>query len=248
MGINNMPNWLSAVNSTLDEAEQPIAFFFRDDDGGWADRQLFELLDCFASCAIPIDLALIPQAITSCRNHLYDLVIAGNGLIGLHQHGCSHNNHQLQGRKCEFGDDRSYSQQWADIKAGKEILADYFGDLIDLIFTPPWNRCNQDTVNALLDLGFTSLSRDNTAKPLQCQTLKELPINIDWFKKHRGERLSSSELDAMIALAIAKSENPIGIMLHHEPMDSLEREMLYSLLDLLSSHPLANCRRMKDIF
>ena len=39
----------------------PVPVFFRDDDAGWDDTRLFELLDRFAACSLPVDLAVIPM-------------------------------------------------------------------------------------------------------------------------------------------------------------------------------------------
>jgi hypothetical protein len=237
--------WLDKIKWVLDQAEKPVRVFFRDDDVGWADNRLYELLDCCLQFEIPLDLAVIPKAINTGKKQLHDQVVASNGLIGIHQHGYSHNNHQLQGRKCEFGDDRSYRQQHADIKAGQDLLQDYFGDQVDSIFTPPWNRCNQDTVYALNDLGFTTLSRNHSGMPLNCQKLRELPVNIDWFKKSNGKRLSQVALGAMMAQVINSGET-VGLMLHHELMDQIEMDRLYGLFELLGPHPMVKCERMNN--
>lgn len=239
--------WRDEIIRALDQVEKPVRVFFRDDDAGWADNRLYELLDCCLQFEIPVDLAVIPKTINTREAHLYNRVVASKGLIGIHQHGYSHSNHQHQGRKCEFGDDRTYLQQHADIKIGQDLLLDYFGDQVDPIFTPPWNRCNQDTVNALNDLGFTTVSRDNTGIPLNYQKLRELPVNIDWFKKHHGIRLRNTELGLLIAQVIDCGET-VGIMLHHEMMDHNERDMLKGLLELFNSHPIVKCERMKDTF
>ncbi len=238
-----MATWLEEIIQTLDKAKKPVIFFFRDDDAGWADNRLFKLLDCFSRFEIPIDLAVIPQAIDHQVFHLYNRVLYGKGLIGIHQHGFIHSNHQLKGRKSEFGSERTYSQQYVDIKAGQDMLWDYFGEQVDPIFTPPWNRCNQDTVDALVNLGFTALSRDNTGELLNFHMLGELSINIDWFKKRKGIRFSKPELSQLITHIIAEGE-AVGIMLHHEIMDNSEREVLSELLTLLRSHPKVKCVRM----
>jgi len=238
--------WLDDLLLSLDQAVKPVSFFFRNDDAGWADSQLFELLDCFSSVEIPIDLAVIPLAIEDHNRSLYERVKYSKGLIRIHQHGYSHNNHQLQGRKCEFGSDRTGSQQQADIQAGQDLLLEYFEGQVDPIFTPPWNRCNQDTINALINLGFTTLSRDNTADHLHCHRLNELPINIDWFKKRNGTRLNRFELVQLIVQVINGGES-VGVMLHHEIMDHQEREVLSELLELLSSHPRVKCEHMNEI-
>lgn len=242
-----MSCWLDSTSQALDKAENPIQFFFRNDDAGWADQELLKLLDCFFSLEIPIDLAVIPREITTHKQHLYREFLENQGFIGLHQHGYSHQNHQVEGRQCEFGNNRTYQQQWIDLKVGQDTLNDYFPSRIDPIFTPPWNRCTQVTVDALSDLGFKALSRDNTAQALNCNGLNELPINIDWFKKHNGARLTPSELGEMMAMVISNNQEPVGIMLHHQIMDHDERNRLNQLLGLLNKHPMAHCKRMKDL-
>ncbi len=242
-----MSCWLDDINRALDNTENPIQFFFRNDDAGWADQELFHLLDCFFAAGLPIDLAVIPKAITSCKAaHLYHYISESRGLIGIHQHGYNHINHQMQGRKCEFGSDRSYAQQQSDIISGMDLLNDYFADCADPIFTPPWNRCSHETADILISLGFRILSRDNTAQQLGYRDLQELPINIDWFKKYKGTRLTPSELGTVIGSAI-KNDVPVGIMLHHKIMDENERNRLNQLLELLSRHSMAHCKRMIDL-
>jgi hypothetical protein len=51
----------------LDETAAPVTFFFRDDDAGWDDGRLFSLLDVFARRALPLDVAVIPRALSAER-------------------------------------------------------------------------------------------------------------------------------------------------------------------------------------
>ena len=238
-----MERWLEPLSKALDHSPSPVTFFFRDDDAGWGDAQLFELLDCFEAYALPIDLAVIPEAVRGRAEPLYDRVVGAEGLIGIHQHGLSHTNHQPEGRKCEFGDARSPNRQMADIRKGRALLEEHFGEQVDSIFTPPWNRCTQETIGVLTELGFAALSRDNTAAPLDAGLLREIPVTVDWFKKRRGQRLGRGEIGLLLARAVA-SGDPVGVMLHHEPMDSTERDALCALLSLLAIHTAADCVRM----
>ncbi len=57
-------SWLGPVVDALDRRTVPIEVFVRDDDAGWADAELFALLDVFAARGMPIDLAVIPDALT----------------------------------------------------------------------------------------------------------------------------------------------------------------------------------------
>ena len=100
-----MTDWLDPVRASLDGRNAPVAFFLRDDDGGWDDEALLALLDTVERRGMPIDLALIPDACGApLARRLRDRDSKG---VHLHQHGRAHVNHELGGRKCEFGPSRS---------------------------------------------------------------------------------------------------------------------------------------------
>jgi hypothetical protein len=231
----------------MDEASGPISFFFRNDEVGWEDARLFDLLDVFAQYEVPIDLAVIPKSISrETAARLHKLVAERSGYVSVHQHGFAHVNHEQTGRKCEFGDSRSLELQHADIAAGKELLSDLLGPITDPIFTPPWNRCTAFTAACLQNEGFTLLSRDLTAKQLDIADLMELPVSIDWFGHRKRVRLSPDEIAASLGAAVT-SQEPVGVMLHHALVDDEEREMIGELLKLLSSSSQVRCRLMREV-
>ena len=87
------PHWPHAVRTALDEAPAPVELFFRDDDAGWGDERLLELLDLFAALGLPVDLAVIPAALDA--GLAAELRARGIALaVGLHQHGYAHANHE----------------------------------------------------------------------------------------------------------------------------------------------------------
>jgi len=243
-----MSAWLDPVFQALDESEERIDFFFRDDDVGWADDELRALLACFQRYSLPIDLAAIPSVLTAeFAEEIRAAYFEAPALIGIHQHGFSHTNHEVAGRKCEFGLSRTYQEQYCDIQLGKMKLEAMLGDsALDPIFTPPWNRCTEATGKCLRELGFRVLSRDASAPPLAVSGLKELSISIDWFAKNHGKRLSFEAIGNLIASKV-KQTQPIGIMLHHELITEEERELLDDLLALLSTHRQAQCQLMAEI-
>jgi hypothetical protein len=245
--MSSVTAWLDPVGQALDESDTPINFFFRDDDVGWANDEFRALLDRFRGQSLPLDLAVIPSALTT---ELADEICAAHdktpALIGIHQHGFSHTNHEVLGRNCEFGISRGQLDQFRDIQLGKMKLEALLGSALDPIFTPPWNRCTEITGECLKALGFSVLSRDATAPSLALSGLKELPISIDWFGKKNGERLSFQSLGGLMATMV-KQKQHIGIMLHHELMNAHERELLGYLLVLLSTHRQANCKLMAQI-
>lgn len=239
--------WLDPLRKALDESDTGIDFFFRDDDVGWANDEFRPLLACFRRHSVPLDIAVIPSALTAkFAREIRVMHDGAPGLIGIHQHGFSHTNHEVLGRKCEFGPSRTKEEQYWDIQLGKMKLDAMFGFAFGPIFTPPWNRCTEITGECLRELGFSVLSRDATAPSLRLSALKELPISIDWFAKKNGERFSFQSFGTLIA-RIAKQRQSIGIMLHHELMSAAEREILGDLLVLLSAHRQARCRLMAEI-
>ncbi len=240
-------NWLDPLRKTLDEAPGSISFFFRDDDAGWEDARLFELLDVFADYNVPIDLAVIPKSIsqqtTTClRKRLEE----SPEHVSAHQHGYAHVNHEQTGRNCEFGDSRSSDLQHADIAAGKALLNDLLGPITESIFTPPWNRCTVSTATCLLSEGFTLLSRDITATQFNTPGLSELPVSVDWFGHRKKVRLTPDEIVESLSKA-ASSQAPVGVMLHHALVDDEERQRIGELLKLLSSHSQVSCWLMRDL-
>lgn len=243
----DLTNWLDPLRRNVDEAVGPISFFFRNDDVGWEDARLFDLLDVFAQYEVPIDLAVIPKSISRpAAARLRKLVTERPEHVSVHQHGFAHVNHEQTGRKCEFGDSRTSDLQHADIAAGKEMLNDLLGPITDSIFTPPWNRCTASTAACLQKEGFTLLSRDITAKQLDTPALTELPVSIDWFGQRKKVRLALDEIGASLSAAVS-SQAPVGVMLHHALVDDEEREMIGELLKVLSSRSQVHCRLMRDI-
>jgi hypothetical protein len=240
-------SWLTSLRETLDAASHPIVFFFRDDDVGWEETRLFELIQLFGEHNVPLDLAVIPKSIgnnTAARLRL--LVEIFPREIALHQHGYAHLNHEQNGRKSEFGDSRPAALQLADITSGRQLLADLFGPMVDPIFTPPWNRCTATTAACLRQAGFSCLSRDVTATEINTAALRELPIAVDWFKQRKGVRLKPDEIGDSLGAA-PRGGGPVGVMLHHAVMDQNEHKLLAELLRLVSSHANSRCVLMRDV-
>ena len=235
---------LRPLERALDEAHAPVTFFFRDDDGGWEDARLRALLDVFARRGVPLDLALIPDAVSAPLARDLARRMSERQPLGLHQHGRAHVNHEGSGRKCEFGPSRKAVDQYTDIESGKLRLAELFGARVDPIFTPPWNRCTQVTVVSLEALGFCALSRDRGAEELDVLGLCELPVSVDWCGR-AGSRPGLSELAERIA-RVSADPAPVGVMLHHAVMDNPSLSAVDALLALLVRHPNARCARMRD--
>ncbi len=230
-------SWLDPVRAALDASDSRCPVFFRDDDAGWDDARLTALLDVVAAKGVRIDVAVIPAALTaSLRASLLARTAAGS--IRLHQHGYAHVNHEPAGRKHEFGPSRdSYAQQ-SDIAHGQLALHEAFGEAVDKVFTPPWNRCTSDTGDVLVAQGFEVLSRDQTAPKLNRPDLVEVPVTIDWFGHTKGVRWTRPELGQRLAQGVVAGD-PVGVMLHHAVSDAADLAAIGDLVDLIAGHPAA---------
>ena len=244
-----MQTGLSVLLAALDVAVSPVTFFLRDDDAGWDDARLMTLLDCTTKHRVPIDLAVIPQATgTALAATLRARVDAAPTLIGLHQHGYAHLNHETTGRKCEFGSARDVASQRHDLLAGREQLDRYFGARLDAFFTPPWNRCDSATPALLAELGYVALSRDNTA-PSQ-QALPELTVHVDWCKQRRLGLAQGEASGHAIAVDLAQRISDgaaLGLMLHHAQMDESDLALFDTWLRRCARHPRAHWATMREL-
>lgn len=237
---------LDALAGALDAAAKPVDFFLRDDDAGWDDPRLFALLERTGRAGVPVDLAVIPQAATpALAASLTARKRAAPRLLGLHQHGLAHTNHESTQRKSEFGAARSVDAQLGDLLAGRERLHALFLDQIDPFFTPPWNRCSPATPALLAGLGFTALSRSRGAAPSQGQ-LPELPVDVDWCKHTRSGGEGVPRIAAELAQRVAAG-GPVGLMLHHAAMSDEDLALLDGVFTLTTRHARARWRPMREL-
>ena len=92
--MHGMTAWLDPLREALDESNTFIDFFFRDDDIGWATGEFRALLACFRRYSVPLDLAAIPNVLTSeladeiCTLHAQSPALLGvHRDAGWHRHG-----------------------------------------------------------------------------------------------------------------------------------------------------------------
>lgn len=248
-----MSRWLDPVRAALGDRARPLAVFFRNDDAGWDDARLFALLDRFEQASVPIDLAVIPRALgATAATELRARRDRAPERLGLHVHGLVHANHELGGRKSEFGAARGAVQQREDLEAAWRLLTAMLGeDALDRVFTPPWNRCNDGTLRVLRELGFTTISRDACAAAnasAAAAGLREIPIHVDWQRCLQRAGMGLEGLGRVIGDAIGDAaEGPLGVMLHHATMDEDERAAIGALLALLATQSGVTCSRIGAI-
>jgi Polysaccharide deacetylase len=224
--------------NTLEEAQvegRVINVFFRDDDVDKDEDNLRRLLDLFIAQQTPVNLEVIPGSLTDAAIRMLRQCPAS--LVELNQHGWRHVNHEREGRKCEFGASRSYEQQLEDIGKGRRRMNEAFGDGWSPVFTPPWNRCVEETFRALDQLGFAALSKSHDKHPATGYGFREISITFDLYR-WKGEPAMKSPESIAEGLAAQLNElDTIGIMLHHKVMDSTAFFLLERLIEMLRVYP-----------
>lgn len=234
------------LRKTLEGLTAPVEIFVRNDDVGWADDRLESLLDLFERHRRPIDLAVIPSALSEpAARRLCDRVRQASATIGLHQHGFDHSNHEQSGRKCEFGPSRAPDQQYDDIERGRWWLRQLLDVPIDPIFTPPWNRCTAATVVCMNELEIRVLSRDATADEMPI-ALTELPVTLDWQRAKAGTRVPFQRVLAELVRQLAEQRR-VGIMLHHATMTPEDHEHLHEVFSITSCYSYLLWKPMRAI-
>lgn len=232
--IHHPGQWLTTLRTFLDaKAAQGQAFhlFLRDDDVDEDDDSLKHLLDMVLARGVPMNLEIIPGRLTpACTSTLKNTLRADHALLSLDQHGWMHANHEREGRKCEFGPSRSFTQQLNDIAQGKAILESTFEGLFFPAFTPPWNRCTADTYQALEELGFQVLSKDRGKDRLTEYRFTEISTTLDLYT-WKGEARMKAPQEIVRELVAQLDTLPfVGLLLHHKVMTTEAFSVLEHLL------------------
>ncbi len=241
-------NSLSVLQQSLKNGLQarsgtgPIPIYFRADDIGVISQSFKDLLELFSRYQTPLCLAVVPAWLTSRRwAAMTTICDVSSALWCWHQHGWRHQNYQLSGKKCEFGSDRSVEAISTDILKGRSRLQTIMGPSFSPFFTPPWNRCSEQTLIQLHKTGFKAVSRDRIVGLYPSSPIIDLPVTVDLHT--RRERDGISCLLAMACdLESAVKNGTVGLMIHHQRMNSNSFALLEGLLELItrtsSFHPV----------
>ena len=148
-------NWLDTELNRWQQAGLIADFWWRDDDAVSPGKELEQLLDLSNRLELPVSLAVIPAALESrLAPRLADAT-----RISVLQHGYAHRNHARKGElKLEIGGTRPAPELLDDLAAGRDRLADCFGDQFIPVLVPPWNRIDADLLVSLPGIGIRGLS------------------------------------------------------------------------------------------
>lgn len=228
----------SGVLQEFADAGNRVDVFLRDDDVDTFEPGLLNLIHFLDTHRLPCNLAVIPGLLSSgAADYLRPLLAEESALVSLSQHGYRHINHEESGRKCEFGDSRTYEAQLADILTGREFFDEHFRGQLPDVFVPPWNRCSPNGLRAIKDAGFSIYSgwegRSIGASYVAAEMgLKTVSANVDIFEWGKNVRLKeAAEVDYEIRARIETGR--IGILLHHKLMEQKAFDLLAGLADQL---------------
>lgn len=210
--------------------------FFRADDIGIPSPRFQQLIECFQKHKLPLCLATVPSWLTKTRlREIRRLTGADSSQWCWHQHGRVHRNFEKTGKKQEFGPSRAKSDIYAGIAKGRERLEQLLETDFQPFFTPPWNRCSGDTLQALADLRFKAVSRSKGAQPKTVHSLPDYQVNVDLHtRKEAAPQLALENFLAELEQGIGSGL--CGIMIHHQRMNSSALELLDILLGLLKNN------------
>lgn len=211
-------------------AAKPVEVFFRADDIGKVDSVFIRMMELFDQYQVPLCLAVVPEWMTAEHWQAMARFSPNEDLWCWHQHGYAHENHEAVGKKNEFGESRSGDEIRRDLQAGKERLAALLGDTFYPVFTPPWNRCSRTTLGLLSELGFQAVSRSSGVQPKA--DLPDLCVNVDL---HTGKERDVQQATERLLLECQQGveKGRLGIMLHHQRMNSRAFSFLERLLQIL---------------
>lgn len=212
---------------------RPLRLFFRDDDVDDDEASLHRLLDLFLQAETPLNLGVIPGRLTDAAiAQLTAYQRQHPQLVELNQHGWQHTNHEHTGKKCEFGPSRRVAEQRSDIAAGQAKMNAAFGAAWFPVFVPPWNRCTEATAQALDELGFRVLSRDQGHTSFAGSQFREVPVTLDLYQWRGGAALRPIEDLTRELIQQIEQSDTIGVLLHHKVMSNEAFALLGELLQM----------------
>ncbi len=213
-----MSHW-QALSEEIKQWQQPIPFWWRDDDATEDSAALQKMLAMAKQYQIPVHLAVIPQHLKESLDcikqvqHRHDCYVL--------QHGFDHTSYALpEQRKIELGGTQTLVQLSDKLKRGRQLLSSQFGDQFLDILVPPWNRISDELAQELPKLGYRQLSVLASPKVAETDFLFNVHIDIINWKQREfaGEAIVVEKIRQYLAHSRTENLNafkPCGIMTHH---------------------------------
>lgn len=212
-----------------DAGRAPV-FWWRDDDAGAATAEIGRLLELSAASAVPLALAVVPEA---AQPALFRILHARVAVL---QHGSDHRNRAGPGeKKTEFPAAEREDHALARIAAARERLESIAGAWLIPVLAPPWNRLRGALAARLPEVGVRGLSTYGpraTAEP--APGIRQVNTHVDIVAWHEGRGFIGEEQALGMArrhLAL-QSDEPTGWLTHHAAHQPASWTFLERLFDV----------------
>jgi hypothetical protein len=252
--------------------------FFRNDDvRDKLDDSMVHITELFIKNNVPISHAVEPANVSpEVVRWLIEMKKEHPNLIEIVQHGYSHFinviiNKKSKTIKGEFGGVRGYTEQFEEIKKGKEMMSSFFSTYWFPLFTFPFGRRNVDALYAVRDNGFLAtngnirLSIKHKLLYLLARTFKQpmildkvvswnlknipkvnlfqLDIGISFIKSYNDDTAVFHSFDYLKTktLKVLQNTNAVGVVLHHRYHGNNEINLLDEYVQWLKSLDNVKC-------
>lgn len=228
--------------------------WWRDDDAAWPSDAVRRLLALSADTGVPVFLAVVPAKAVDA---LGPAIAACPAAVPV-QHGFAHQDHapaDVKG-KWELGLHRPLDAILDELRRGRLRLAELFGDRLEAMLCPPWNRIAPEVAAALPGLGLTHLS---TFAPRPSATpapgLLQVNGHCDIIAWKRGRVFIGAEKTALrLAEHLAErragsvdADEPTGLLTHAWAHDEDAWTTLAAVLRLVARHSAAQWQGPREI-
>ncbi|QPC87916.1 polysaccharide deacetylase family protein [Mesorhizobium sp. NBSH29] len=213
--MTDMRLWSPLVDALgrWERAGRVAPFWLRDDDAVEPTAALDRLLRLSNMYAVPLSLAVIPaHAGKALAGRLAD-----EPRVRVSVHGWAHENHAPAGsKKQELGLHRRTDLVLDELGRGRLVLAELFGQHCLPVLVPPWNRIDDDLIEALPALGFVALSVYGPAKPAALPVINTNVDVMDWHGTRgcRDHAALVADIVAQLDRSFAGGD-AVGLLTHH---------------------------------
>lgn len=239
-----MTNWQPLVDelNLWKPTGRTPPFWWRDDDATADTPQLRTMLSIGAG--FPIALAVIPRL----SDDSLPALLANYPNVSVVQHGWRHKKHFFEELHypAEYPYQRRSEKVYEELRSGKFILTEMFGDRFVPSFAPPYHIFCSDFVVILEALGFTGFSvtgqhADAPRRRLRSFYLHVSPINFGATPPTLGNTVDIiANLVAELSWRRTSGDTtPVGLLTHHLVHDNAINTFLHELLTILSNHPVS---------
>ena len=198
---------------------EPVQFWWWDDDANGSSPALDRLLALSASTGVPVGLAVIPGHL---KPSLASRLNKANG-IDVFAHGWRHRNHALKGEPAtEYPRSRHPDDVRAELSRSLAVLREDFPEKTLPVFVPPWNRLPIEFEDVLVECGYAGLSSISENRPQDPGTAKLRRANCDLNIVVAPGAVRGADIKGAARVAKSMSAGqggPFGLVTHHKLFD-----------------------------